>query len=102
MPDTRDVRVVMVVKFRSRLPDAELERRYRERMPEFRELPGLVQRYYVRDASSGEWGGVYLRDSEESVRSHSESELRRSIAAVYEVEGASRVEMLTVRDRLRS
>lgn len=102
MVDTSNVRVVMIVKFRSRLSPEELRRRYYERMPEFRQLPGLVQKHYVHDQASGEWGGVYMWDSEEAVQDYLASDLRQTIPSVYEVEGAPRVEMLSVVDHLRS
>lgn len=102
MVETSNVAVVMIVKFRSRLAGDELRRRYTERMPEFRKLPGLIQKHYFHDAASDEWGGIYMWDSEEAMQGYLASELRASIASVYEVEGAPRVEVLSVRDHLRS
>ena len=96
-----EVRLVMTVRFRTRLDRAELERRYRARMAEFRALPGLVQKYYVYDEASAEWGGVYLWASEEALQAYLASDLRRSIASVYEVEGTPRVETSRVVEPLR-
>ena len=93
--------VMMSVRFRSRLLPDELTRRYEERMPEFRRLPGLIQKYYVHDEATGEWGGIYLWESEQAMQGYLASDLRQSIAAVYEVEGAPRVETLRIVDRLR-
>ena len=45
--------------------------------------------------------GVYLWDSEESAKSYMESDLRKSIGAAYNVEGAPRTEKLTVVELLR-
>jgi len=50
-----------------------MDRRYKERMPQFRELPGLVQKYYSYDEATGEWAGIYLWDSEESLAAYLES-----------------------------
>lgn len=102
MVDTSGVRVVMVVKFRSGLSPEELRRRYSERMPEFRRLPGLIQKHYVHDAAADEWGGVYLWESEEALQAYLASDLRHSIAWVYEVQGSPRIEVLSVVDDLRS
>lgn len=102
MAETTTVKVVAVVKFRSRLPPEEAKRRYRERMPEFRQLPGLVQKYYCYDDSTAEWAGIYLWDSHESAEEYLASDLRRSIPAAYEIDGAPRVETLSVMDTLRS
>ena len=102
MIDIGTVEAVTVVKFRSGLSDDEATRRYQERLPEFRGVPGLVQKIYVRDESTGEWGGIYLWDSKESAQRCMASDLRKSIPAAYEVEGTPRIDNLSVADFLRS
>ena len=101
MSDTTTPKVIVVVRFRSRLSDEELERTYKARLPEFRAVPGLLQKYYTYDESAHEWCGVYLWESEESAQSYMESDLRKSIGAAYQVEGAPRIEKLTVVELLR-
>lgn len=101
MVDRNAAKVVMIVRFQSRLSGDEIKRRYPERMPEFRVVPGLVQKYYIYDESSNEWGGIYVWDSEESAQAYLESDLRKTIPATYEVEGTPRVERLEVFDVLR-
>jgi heme-degrading monooxygenase HmoA len=91
-----------MVKFKSALSMEELQRRYRERMPDFRSLPGLVQKYYVHDPATDEVGGLYLWDSEESLQAYLASDLRKTIAAVYEVQGQPVVQRLSVLDVLRT
>ena len=93
---------LLLVKFRSNLPPDELEARYHERMPAFREQSGLLQKYYVRYAETDEWGGLYLWDSRESMQRYLASDLRQSIPGVYEVVGEPRVEAGAVVDVLRS
>jgi heme-degrading monooxygenase HmoA len=101
MADTKAAKVVLLVKFKSRLSVDEARRRYVERMPRFRELPGLLQKFYFYDEQTKEYGGVYVWDSEESVQTYLESDLRKSIATAYEIEGTPRVERLSVTDILR-
>lgn len=93
--------VILFVKFKSELSADQLQARYRERMPEFRALPGLVQKYYVHDEAADEWSGVYVWDSDDSVDAFMRSELCRSIAGVYRVVGSPRIERLRVLDILR-
>lgn len=93
--------IMLSVRFKSSLPADELQRRYRERLPRFRELPGLVQKYYHHDPAAGEWGGLYLWDSKESLDRFMASDLRKTIPEVYEVVGSPRVEISTVIDILR-
>lgn len=101
MIDTSRVKAMTVVKFKSRLSEDELKKRYPERMPDFREVPGLVQKFYVYDEPAGEWGGIYLWDSEASARSYMASDLRKTIGSFYEVDGPPRVDALSVLDVLR-
>lgn len=101
MSDTNAVKVVILVRLRSRLSADELTRRYRERMPEFRKLPGLIQKYYLYDEATKELAGLYLWESEEAVQAYLESDLRKTIADAYEAEGPPRVERLNVLDVLR-
>jgi hypothetical protein len=93
--------IMLIVRFKSSLTPGELERRYKERLPEFRALPGLIQKYYLYDPSSDEWGGLYLWDSQSSLDEYLASDLRKSIPDVYQIVGAPRIETSPVIDILR-
>jgi hypothetical protein len=72
-----------------------------ERAPEFRALAGLQQKYYLQDAASGEYAGLYLWKSPESLAEYRDSELRASIAKAYKTQGEPRVEVYKVLMPLR-
>jgi len=93
--------ILLMVRFKSSLDPAELERRYKERLPEFQALPGLLQKYYLHDPSTDEWGGLYLWDSQESLDEYLASDLRKSIPEVYQIVGAPRIDTITVIEPLR-
>jgi heme-degrading monooxygenase HmoA len=93
--------VILLVRFRSPLSLDEVMAVARERAPEFRALRGLQQKYYVHDAESGEYGGLYLWESADALAEYRVSELRASIAAAYRTEGEPRVEVLRVIEPLR-
>ena len=93
--------ILLTVKLRSSLSEKELLRIAEERAPEFRAIPGLLQKYYVHDPSSDERGGVYVWDSQESLDEYLASDLRKSIPETYEIVGAPRVETIPVIDTLR-
>ena len=93
--------ILLVVRFKSALPVEELTKRYQERMPLFRDIPGLLQKYYIQDPMTGEWGGVYLWDSVASLENYKASDLRKSIPEVYGIIGTPRIEVAKVIDVLR-
>jgi len=93
--------VLLLVRVRTRLPLDEIMERAEKRMPEFRALGGLLQKYYVQDPETGEIGGLYLWESAEALAEYRESELRKTIAEAYEAEEEPRVEVLRVITPLR-
>jgi heme-degrading monooxygenase HmoA len=92
---------ILLVRLRSALPHDEVVRVMRERMPEFRAIEGLQQKYYLEDAETGVYAGLYLWRSEADLAEFSESELRATIAKAYGVEGEPRVEVYSVLTPLR-
>ena len=74
------------VRFTSRLPNEEVQRLFEERASRYREVPGLMQKYYGYEPSSGAFCGCYIFDSEQSRQAFRQSELARSIPGVYEVD----------------
>jgi len=93
--------VIVLVRFTSRLPAEEIERRYRDRLPSFRALDGLQQKYYLHDPKTGAFGGLYVWRGHADLAAYQRSELRATIADVYEVEGEPHVEVYDVVETLR-
>lgn len=89
------------VRFRSKLTLDEVTKILEERAPEFEALKGLQQKYYLQDAATGEYAGLYLWESGEDLAAYRESELRASIAKAYQAEGEPRVEVYRVLKTLR-
>ena len=85
---------MLLVKFHSGLSDDDVVRNLKERLPLFRAVPGLVQKYYAREGATGDYVGVYLFESSEALANYRSSEVARSIAPVYQVHGTPRVEVL--------
>jgi hypothetical protein len=75
---------ILFVRVASDLNPEELERRALERRPRFREVPGLVQKIYGRDESSGDWCGIYFFENRESLIAFRDTELAKSIPQAYE------------------
>ena len=93
--------IIQIIKLKSDLPEDELLRRAKEREPQFKAIPGLLQKYYVKIGSAGQYGGIYVWDSPESLKSYRESELAASIPKAYEIIDAPDIEILDVLFQLR-
>jgi heme-degrading monooxygenase HmoA len=101
MVDAQPTIMLIVRGMKSELSREELERRYKERLPQFRNVAGLIQKYYSYDESTEEWAGIYLWDSEESLARYLDSDLRKSIASAYELKEPPRLERFPIVDVLR-
>jgi hypothetical protein len=75
---------VLFVRITSALEPEEFDRRLAERRPQFREVPGLVQKVYGRDPETGDVCGIYFFESGQALRAFRETELARSIPSAYE------------------
>jgi heme-degrading monooxygenase HmoA len=94
--------IIQFIKLKANLPKDELLRRAREREPQFKAISGLLQKYYVRiDPASGQYGGMYVWDSPESLMAFRDSDLARSIPGAYEIMEAPNIELMDVLFQLR-
>jgi hypothetical protein len=75
---------VLFVRVKSELEPAELERRLMERRPRFLEVPGLVQKIYGRDESTGDVCGIYFFEDRNALARFRETELAKTIPSAYE------------------
>jgi heme-degrading monooxygenase HmoA len=80
--------ILQIVRFKSALPEEQLLKVSEERAPRYRALKGLVQKYYLRYNEPGEYGAVFVWESEAALKEFQESELRQTVPAVYQVQGA--------------
>jgi heme-degrading monooxygenase HmoA len=94
--------VIKFVKFKSELSYEEAEKVMKERAPEFRALPGLIQKFYGIEKDTGEFTGIYFWDSQESASEFQKTELARTIPTAYKAVGAPKIEFFDVIMTLRS
>ena len=88
--------IVSLVRFKSGLSDDAVQATFEKRANLYRAVPGLVEKIYVRFRDSGEFGAVYVWDSEEALISFRGTELARTIPEVYEVEEGVEAELADV------
>ena len=93
--------IVLRVRFKSSLTLDQVNDIVEKRAPEFEELTGLQQKYYLQDVVSGEYAGLYLWESPEALAEYRDSELRASIAEAYQAEGEPDIEVYKVFKVLR-
>ncbi len=93
--------IVQVVKYKTGLSDEEAAKTIALRAPQYKALPGLRQKLYIREPETGEYGGIYVWEDEDSMRDFRESDLAGTIPAAYRVEGEPRVEVFEVVSVLR-
>jgi heme-degrading monooxygenase HmoA len=87
---------VSIVKFRSTLPDEAVVAMFDERADRYLELPGLVEKLYLRFRDTGEFGAVYVWETEEALNRFRKSDLARTIPQAYAIEGAAHTELADV------
>jgi len=75
---------ILFVRITSDLSFEELSARAEVRKPEFKEVPGLSQKYYVHDPVSGHVGGIYFFENREALLAFRDSDLAKSIPSAYE------------------
>lgn len=91
--NSKDIGFVQIVRFKSSLPDSIVFGVIEKRKAEFLKVPGLVQKYYLRDPKTMEFCGVYLWASEQDFLEYKKTELARSSAQAYKIEGQARAEL---------
>jgi heme-degrading monooxygenase HmoA len=93
--------IMVMVRVKTPLDEEEMLAIAHERAPQFRALPGLIQKYYVDYPEPGTYGGVYIFDSPESVAAYRASDLAKTIAAAYKATEPPVVEVIDVMFALR-
>lgn len=75
---------ILFVRIKSGLDAEEFDSRLLERRPRFREVPGLVQKVYGRDAATGDVCGIYFFENQQALAAFRETELAQTIPEAYE------------------
>lgn len=78
---------IVFATFESGLSHDEIERIMRERAERFREVEGLVQKYFVHDRDTDRYGACFIFDSEGSRDAYFASDLSAGVGEAYAVEG---------------
>jgi len=71
---------IQLVRYRAGISDKEVQEQFEARSGRYRQVPGLLQKYYVRYRETGEFGGIYVWESEESLNAREKLSSRRRCA----------------------
>lgn len=93
--------IIQIVRIKTELSEEEMFKIAKEREPMFKEIPGIIQKYYVKMKEPGMFGGIYIWDSIESLREFRESELALTIAKAYQAIEPPSVEIVDIMFELR-
>lgn len=85
--------IVQFVQFETALTEEEVVAVANARLPQFRAIPGLVQKYYLKLDKPNHYGGFYIWESREALMAFRESELAKTIPSAYRVVGAPDVDI---------
>ena len=77
--------IVQLVRYGSRLTYDEVMERFAGRSDRYREVIGLLQKYYVHYSETDEYGGVYIWESEEALQKWRDTNLAGTLAETYQV-----------------
>ena len=88
--------IVSLVRFRSELSDDDVQALFENRADRYRSVTGLVEKLYLQFRDTGEFGGVYVWESEEDLQRFRETDLAGTIPDVYRVDGAPAPEVADV------
>jgi len=98
---TKKGTVVQFVKIKTSLSEEEFFEAAHTRTPRFKEIDGIIQKYYLKLENEGEYGGIYIWDSMESLQEFKQSDLAKTIGEAYGVIGKPSVEVHDILFQLR-
>lgn len=82
--------------FKSGLPAETVLDVVEDRAEQYRSVPGLIQKFYVRDDQSQHIGGVFVFDSKEHLQAFQDSELAQSTRTAYQFTESPTVRVLEI------
>jgi hypothetical protein len=79
----KNAEAILLVKFNSTLSPQDLQKTCLEDLEVFRNVPGLIQKYYISEESTGAISGFYIFENKKARTAFWTSELAKGIPARY-------------------
>ncbi|MEO8772190.1 MAG: YdhR family protein [Ferruginibacter sp.] len=80
-----NLKALLSVRFESTYGSEELSQLFHQRLEDFRNVPGLIQKYYAADENTGIVGGIYVFENKDARAAFWNSKLAQDIPATYGV-----------------
>ena len=90
----KNSKAVLSVRFNSTYGSEDLLDLFQQHLENFKNVPGLLQKYYLSDKNTGTVGGFYVFENKDARTAFWNSELAKSIPATYGV----KIETLSVEE----
>jgi hypothetical protein len=94
--------ISQLIQFESSLSEEEVMAVAIERAPEFRAIPQLLQKYYLKFDQPNRYGGFYIWESPQALAEYRQSELARTIPSSYRIVGTPDITVSQVLFPLRT
>lgn len=94
--------IIQFVQFETTLTEDEAIAVASARAPQFRAIPGLVQKLYLKLGKPNHYGGFYIWRSREDMLAFRQSDLAKTIPEVYKVVGAPDIDIYELLFPLRT
>lgn len=94
--------IIQFIKFKTELSEEEILNIAKGRESQFKSIPGLLQKYYVKPVNQEQYGGIYVWDSVASLEAYRASDLAAGIPKAYEIIDAPDIEIMDVLFQLRN
>ena len=92
---------LLMFLFKSGLSAEEVLKVSEDREAQYREVEGLIQKYYVQSKEMGRVGGVFVFDTAENLSAFKDSELAKSTGEAYEFTEPPHTRVLDIVKTLR-
>jgi quinol monooxygenase YgiN len=87
---------VLTMKFTTKKTDEELRRISEESFPTFREMRGLMQKYWVKNDVTGQVGGVYIWNDADALQAYLDGPIVAAIPEKFDIVGQLEIERFDV------
>jgi hypothetical protein len=81
----KNEKVVLSVKFKSTYPTNELNDHFKKNLQLFKDVPGLLEKYYLAEDDTGAASGIYVFENKLARDTFWNSDLARDIPGTYGV-----------------